>query len=630
MDVKDLVQQFESFQNYTIEARALSERDQDYDDHHQWTEAEVETLESRNQAAVVINRVKVKVNLLTGIQKKTRTKPKALPRTPQHEMGADAVTEALRYICDNTDFDMKSSAVFRDQAVPGYGGAIVEYVDEEIVVNKIPWDRYYYDPHSRELDFSDKNYDGIIIWMDRADAIAEFPDKEKDIDALVKSSTGDETFDDKPLHWVDEKRDRIRIAQHFFKEKGVWKMAYFTESLFLKEPQDSPYKDEDGKPENPIEMQTAYIDRELRRYGEVRSYIWLQDEINHRRSRLLYAGSVNRTIGQKGAVDDVNEMKSELAKANGHIVYNKGFDFEVLPNDSISETQLLLYRESKAEIDEVSANFSAGVTGETSGRARQIQQQGTIAELASLYDGHKHWEKRIYRQMWNRVKQFWSKEKWIRVTDDESNLEWVGLNTPVTNGELMLQAAQESPKAAQLLQKMTLAGDPRLHEVAETRNNVAELDIDIILTESPDFVTIRQEQFEILASLAERYGPDKVPFEAMLKLSDMPNKDEVKKALQPEIDPEAAQRQAEIEELMLKLDIGAKEADIVAKKAKAQKDTIDAEAQQIENAVVQSGFENLVADRNTDSRMKQTEALQKEIETIKLAQEPTDSVNVNV
>ncbi|MBU8921777.1 MAG: hypothetical protein KOO63_08155 [Bacteroidales bacterium] len=635
-ELTDLVGQFEDFQNYTIEARALSERDQNYDDHHQWTDDEIETLNRRNQAAVVINRIKVKVNRLVGLQKASRTQPRALARTPQHQDGADAVTEAIRYVVDNTDFEMKSSDIFREIIVPGYGGAIVEFTDrngeKEIIVNKIPWDRYYYDPHSRELDFSDKKFDGIVIWMDRADAIDAFPDKELELKTLMDTSSdskGSETFDDKPRHWVDPKRDRIRIAQHFFKEKGVWKMAFFTESFYLQEPADSPYLDEFSKPQNPIESQTAYIDRELQRYGEVRSYIWLQDEVNHRRSRLLYAGSVNRTMGEDGAVDDVNEMKQELAKADGHIKTNKGFEFEVLPNDAISETQLLLYRESKAEIDDIGINDAlAGRGNSRSGRQDQIQQQAGRVELASLYDGHKHWEKRIYRQIFNRIKQGWNAEKWIRVTDDKTDLKWVGLNQPVTKGDLLLQAAQGGDEMAAEAQAMLqqMVNDPRLNEVAEVKNEVTEMDVDIILTEAPDTHTLRQETFDAMMALAERYGPENVPFSVALELSDLPNKKEAKELLNPPVDPQ----QQQIQELMFDLDVADKKATIGSKEAKAAKDMEDAKSQAVETEIVKSGYANLVADRDADSVAKKLDNIQKAVETEKLATEPTQSVNVNV
>ena len=559
--------QFETFRNATIIARSLSERDQDYDDHQQWTEAEIEELEARDQAPVVINLIKPKINLLTGIQRVQRTKPKALPRTPKHEDGADAITEALRFVTENNDFDMLSSAVFREEAVPGYGGAITEIVERGgeswVAIRKIPWDRYWYDHHSRELDFSDKDHDGIWVWMDVGDIKAGWPDKKKDVDIMFSETlSGDETFDDKPL-WVDNKRKRARVCEYYFKDKG-WKRAFFTEQIFLEEPHDSPYKDEFGEPTNPIEMQTAYINRDLQRYGEARSYIWPQDEANHRRSRLLYGMSVRQTMGEDGAVDDVTEMKQELAKADGHVRLNAGFwdKFKINDTREANEVDLLLYRESKAEIEALGANAALAGKGDAkSGRQSQIDRAGGITELASLYDGHKHWEKRIYRQIYNRVKQAWTAEKWIRITDDPSNTEWVGLNKPVTNGEILQQQAQQGePEAQNVLQRMI--GDARLGDVHHVENNVQELNVDIVLVDAPDFVSIRQEQFEKLADLAERMaaqgqGPG---FEVLLEISDIPEKDMIKKLMQAQVDPEQQAFQKQLQQKGAMLELREKEA----------------------------------------------------------------------
>ena len=633
-DLMDFVKQFEDFENATIEARALSERDKDYDDHHQWTDEEILKLEARNQAPVVINRVKTKVNLLTGIQTKQRTMPRAVPRTPQHADGADACTEALRFVVDNTKFQMKSSAKFRDEMVQGYAGVIIEMEEKGgenwVAINKIEWTSYYYDPYSRELDFSDKNYDGISKWMERKDVAQMFPDKADEIDKAMSGSTGTDTFDDKPT-WIDNGRDRLRVNQHFYKKEGVWWMVFFTDGVELTEPEESPFLDEFGEPQNPIEADTAYIDRELQRYGEVRSYIWIQDEINHRRSRLLYAGSVSRTMGEDGAVDDINVTKSEMAKADGHIKYNKGFEFQVLPNDAIEQVQMALLQESKAEIDELGANAAlAGRSNSRSGRQDQIQQQAGIAELAGLYDGHRDWENRVYRQIWNRIKQHWTAEKWIRVTDDKSDLEWVGLNEPMTRGAMLVEAAEDGSQEAHEMLGSKNPADPWLNEVVETRNNVAEMDVDIILTDAPNSESLWHETFQQLMELASAYGPEAVPFSAALEFSRLPNLKEVKSLLNPEVDPEQQAQQQAIQQKMLELDIMDKESKIQAKNAETAKKMAEAQAQDIENQIVASGFDNVVTDRDLDTAKKHLDNMQKRVETIKLAEEPTQSVNVNV
>lgn len=610
MDHDARTRNFETFLQATLEARTASERDRDYVDHKQWDDDEVDNLEARGQAPVVINKIKTKVNLLNGIQRQRRTDPKALPRTPQHEEDADSVTDAIRFVADNTDFELTSSAGFNDKIVWGYEAAIVpvkpENDDFEVQIEHIPPDRFYYDPYSRRLDFKDARFMGIVIWMDKEEGVETFPDKKADIEALVTTgsdSLDGETFEDKPSSatgvWVDRKTQRFRVCQEYFLKNGVWKEVYFTQNLELVDEKDSPYLDEHGDPTNPIEAQSAYIDRDNNRYGEVRSYIWPQQEINHRRSKAIYQLSVRQTLGEKGAVDDLSIAKQELARANGHVEINPGKRFELLDNNDQIAGQLDLYQDSKNDIDAIGANAALSGTQEQglSGRAIQSLQQGGIAELGSLFDGHLYWEKRIYRQVWARIKQFWNAERWIRVTDNEDNLRWVTLNQPVTFGEILKERAEQGDQQAQQMLQQ-LIDDPRLNEVAMVRNNTTELDVDIVLTASVDYATIRQEQFDTMARLAQSYGPEEVPFRVMLKLSDMTNKKEVEDLLTPneeEIDPAQQQAQAELAQMLAELEfrdrqaeVDKKEKDLEALEAKIRKDIADAEAQEIENAFVQT------------------------------------------
>ena len=127
------------------------------------------------------------------------------------------------------------------------------------------------------------------------------------------------------------------------------------------------------------------------------------------------------------------------------------------------------------------------------------------------------------------------------------------------------------------------------------RNDVAAIDVDIIVEESPDIINIQQEQFAVVAKLAEAYGPEEVPFEKLIRLSQLRGKEEFLEDTkgseedQMQAAQQAQQKQAEAEKLA-KLDallsMKEKEAEIMSKKAKAVKDLSDADAQKIENNIV--------------------------------------------
>src|SRR5690606_14769716 len=98
------------------------------------------------------------------------------------------------------------------------------------------------------------------------------------------------SYDDRPedqaFAWADAKQKRVRVAQMYYRQRGVWYLCVFTGGGTILH-QESPYLDEDGKTACPIILMTGYVDRKNSRFGVVRSLISMQDEINARRSRIL-------------------------------------------------------------------------------------------------------------------------------------------------------------------------------------------------------------------------------------------------------------------------------------------------------------------------------------------------------
>ena len=527
------IRRFEDFIDSTTDARTKAERDRDYYDGKQWTDAEVAELKKRQQPPVVINRIKPKVDFLLGTERQTRTDPKAFPRTPQHEHDADAATDSIRFVCDQNRFEYLKSEVFECLTIEGIGAAIIEVEpkakDIEVVIRRIPWDRYYYDPHSRERGFGDKTYDGIVVWMDGAALKRMYPGKESVIDAAFTDAIRDQTFDDKPTSaWVTSDRKRTRTCEEYYLKDGQWQHCVFTKSGFLVDPEVSQFLDDDGKPCNPIEAISAFVDRDGARYGAVRQFISVQDEINKRRSKALHLMSVRQVITEVGAVADLNKARRELAKADGVVEVTPNMRFEIAATGDMAAAQFDLLSEAKQEIDAVGANaaLQGKQEGSSSGRALQARQQSGLMELGPLFDALRQWQKAVYRQVWNRVRQHWTGEKWVRVTDDEKNLKWVGLNKPITAGEQMIE--QMKSQGQQITPEMVqqIAMDPRSREVVGVQNQIAELDVDIIVDEAPDTVNIQAEQFELLTQMYQA-TPNVIPPDLVLEMSSLRNKDKV-------------------------------------------------------------------------------------------------------
>lgn len=587
--------------NDTYEARMLSERDRDYQNGYQWSDEEKAILASRKQAPVTDNRIKPKVEGLRGLLIQRQTDPKAYPRTKKDEKGAHAVTDALRYVAEQTDLDEIELEVADNLFVEGYGAGIVEINDDgDIDITHIPWDRFYYDIHSRRADFKDARCMGIITWMDAEDAKEQF-DAEDVIDAAkeVKTLAG-ETFDDRPF-WVNSEEDRIMVAWEFYLEDGVWMECHYCVSGFLSEPKESEYLDENGEPECPIEAVAAYVDRENQRFGEVRNLIDLQDEINHRRSKALHILNTRQTAARKGAIMDVEKMKTELKKPDGHVEYEgERGDWEILDNGDMAQGQFELLQQSQEQMNQTSFNsqLAGEQVGDQSGRAISLLQQGGMLETLPLYNKILGWKKRVYRQIWHRIKQGWTEEKWIRVTDNFDSLRWVGLNVPIPMSQFLQETIEDESKppaervgALQVLQALQQSNDPRLQEMVTVQNAIPELDMDIIVENAPESINTQQEQLQQLMQLAA--SRPEVPFTALLKLTTLREKDElieeVKKREAQLLQQQQAQAQAQAQQAQR---VEAREDAKVSSKlnleaAQAGKVNMEAINQQIENLLIQ-------------------------------------------
>lgn len=562
----DLKENFDNFLDQTSDERLRAEKRRDYRDLKQWTEAEAQKLRERGQAPIVFDQFAKKIDGLCGIEVDKRSDPKAYPVTPKHEKAADSITDALRYVEVKSSFDEIASEVFEDKIVEGYGGVIVEVKKVgdrlDVQVNQVHWDRIYYDPTSRRKDFKDATYMGITLWMDQDEAIARFPKKEEEITNLVGTdSSGDETFDDRPNNWVDRTRSRVRINQEYIKRGEVWMEVFYAGNVVLVEEKESPYLDSFGVPTNPIELQSDFLDRDNARYGYSERLMDVQDEINHRRSKALHMLSSKSVITELGATGGVSreEVLDELRKGMSMIEIIPGARFDVDHQQELGQTQLGFYQDAQQAMDSIGTNPE--LTGTTdsaiSGRAFIARQQGGMVELSRIFSRHFEWKRRVYEQMWSRIKQFWTEEKWVRVTDNEDAMKFVGLNIPITAAEKSLEeksgmsiddlrSKAGSEQVDEIVQAL-IQENPQMGEVVETRNNVVEMDMDIILEEAPDTLTIQQEQFETLSQLAGARA-DPQMFTALLKLSTLKNKEEVLELINGSTDDAQKVQEAQQEE----------------------------------------------------------------------------------
>jgi hypothetical protein len=504
---------FDEAEDSSRTVREKAERDIDYYDGKQLTDEEVKELKRRGQPPQVQNVIRDKLDYWFGLEKDQRTDPRALPRTPQHEQDAEAATDSLRFVADDNDWPSVRSMVWQDFLKAGWGG--VEVVAEpkapsrsslmnttamtppqqewRVIVRRTPWDRMFWDPYSAMDDFSDARYLGEVRWMDREQAAFEYGDTAgKVFDETVSMGVAGETYDDKPKNWrwVSRDRKRVRVIKMYHVEgDGQWYFCEFTKGGILKGGV-SPWLNERGEPECAYVWRSAYMDRDNNRYGVIRDMIDVQDAINKRLSKFLHLVNSRQTFGSASITKDARTIREQLARPDGHIPIPDGMEFGkhfgVIPTGDMADGQFTLLQQAMTRFDTLGPNADMmGDGGKSkSGRAILANQQGGMIQLGTLFDSLRSMDKEVFTKCWSRIRQFWTGEVWVRVTDNEQNLKWVGINTPVID-EMTGQP---------VIDPMT--GQPQL------QNQVSQLEVDIIIDEAPDSANIQAEQFGQLTDLA--------------------------------------------------------------------------------------------------------------------------------
>lgn len=238
-------------------------------------------------------------------------------------------------------------------------------------------------------------------------------------------------------------------------------------------------------------------------YGLWRGMRDIQDDLNKRRSKALFALSANRIVMDDGAVDDVEELRQEAASPDAVIVKkaNKELRFEKLPGDFQGNLELA------AQDAQIMRNV-AGVTEENLGRDTNAmsgkaiiakQDQGSLA-TSELFDNLMLAIKLAGQLRLSHIEQFWTEAKAVRIAGENKPIEWVKIN-------------QVDPVTGEVLNDITARQADFIVDTQDYRASLAEAAL--------------EQMFELLGKIAT-FAPQVVlsVLDLLVESADIKNKDE--------------------------------------------------------------------------------------------------------
>lgn len=291
-------------------------------------------------------------------------------------------------------------------------------------------------------------------------------------------------------------------------------------------------------------------------YGLVRAMMSPQDEINARKSKMLWSLNSRRVIADSDAVKDHNAAAKEAGRPDAYIVLDANrkptSQFRVEPGGDLATQQFQVMQESKQEIAEASGIHKAmqgQQSGASSGLAiNSLVEQG-LNTLGEINDNYRFARRMVGEMLFSLIQQ-----------------DLTGVPTRVTVGE---------GNAARVIMLNMPAVDPQTGE-RTVINDVSRVRAKIVLDDIPSTPTFRMQQLQMLTEVTKSLPPQAqgLIIDFVVAATDLPGRekivDRLRKGLQLPDDSQegqqaqaaAAQQQQAIQQQQIALEMQEKQAKI--------------------------------------------------------------------
>jgi hypothetical protein len=239
-------------------------------------------------------------------------------------------------------------------------------------------------------------------------------------------------------------------------------------------------------------------------YGMIRNSRDAQDGVNKRASKAVWILSSNRVLLEDGAVDDIEELRDEVARPDAVVVYRHGKKLEIDRDNQLAAQHVEMMANDRAMI-----RMTSGVTDENLGRETNAtsgkailarQDQGSVV-TTEIFDNLRFAIQLAGEIELSLVEQYMGKERVIRLVGDRGNPEFVEINQP----------------------------DP---ETGRVLNSITANKADFIVSQQDYRDSLRIAMFESLMDITGRLAQmaPEIAFKLLdlvVEMADIPNRDEI-------------------------------------------------------------------------------------------------------
>jgi hypothetical protein len=625
--------------------RREADRAADYYDGNQLSPETVEKLKDRGQPPLITNIIKPTIDTVLGMEAKARTDWRVRPEDDEEcdDDLAEALTVKLKHAEIESRADRAVSDAYAAQIKAGLGWVEVAREHDPF---KCPYRvRYvhrreiFWDWRSEQPDLSDSRYLIRRRWLELEHAIALMPQYaglfrmttggwagfdpllEQD-SRLVQSWEIERDTRIAAVDWRDIQRMRICLYEIWYRKwvrgyvmtlpngttmeadfnnprhneaivSGIAqikeatfqkvRLAWYTGPHFLYDVP-SPYK------HNQFPYVPFFGHREDLTnvpYGLVRTMVSPQDEVNARKSKMLWALNSRRVITDSDAVLDHAKASQEVARPDAYVIMNANrkptSQFRVEPGGELATQQFQVMQEAKQEIAEASGihkSMQGQQSGASSGLAiNSLIEQG-VNTLAEINDNYAYARRIVGEMLFEMVKQNLMQGPNKVTIGEGKGKKVIPLNMPAVDQE---------------------TGQPTIV------NNVTKVKAKIVLDDVPSTPTYRMQQLQMMTEITKSLPPQLQAqvVDFVIEATDMPKRhmlaDRIRAAVGIQ-DPEQQQAamQAQQQAAAIQQDMAQKAFVLDSALKAAQIRKTNAEAEKVQTESTRAKYEPIVRTPKVD------------------------------
>ena len=441
---------YETFEESRIEEKQV----RDMYHNRQYNAQQLAILERRGQPAETFNIVKLFARLLVGYYSTVVNTVKVQPIQQADTLTAMLLHDVVQYTFENNHFETEGDKIKLDGMLSGIMYVYEDVVDtgrkdrygrpiRRIELSHVPSREILLDPMSRKEDYSDARFIHRFKWVSEdylrnvlnaehsADKAQEILDKLEAYENHVNQEDTEFTlyYQDRFTGLYKQYDNYLLIHTVIVDDEGkTWSIFWCGDQEISKK--EVTYREV----RFPYRVQRVHTSDKAEYYGLFREVIESQKAINQALIKIQLMANSQKAFVQEGAVEDLDEFTDAFNRVNAVIPVKKlaGIKIESLSREVLEQYGIVDKAFNRIQrVLGINDSFLGMAYASDSGRKVKLQQNATT--LALRYVTTK--VEQLYRLLgWdivNLVKQFYTANEALRITDQATGERWVEINRPM-------------------------------------------------------------------------------------------------------------------------------------------------------------------------------------------------------